>query len=150
MMRRSFALLLPLFALAGCGGGTAGKAENSSATATNVSRPAGGLDRARYRLVAIPACANGMRRGNADMSPEQVDRGCACIVDWAVANGTDEELQLTIRNGEGAIHFWNRAGFECSVPTLLGSDMAPMPMNGAAPGGDEPPPPVVQDQPTRR
>jgi hypothetical protein len=140
-MNRRLALLLPLLALAACGGG-GGNQDNgqpgSESWARNLvgnqgspgfRRPDGSFDRADYRRVMPQGCAAGMRDGNPSLPAAEVDRFCTCLVERLLATSSDAELFAMNRDSALQQRKYDEAGNVC------------LPARAGAAAGEEPPPP---------
>jgi TonB family protein len=126
-MRQSFAILLPFLALAGCGGGGSGK--------SNLDRPDGSFDRARYREINVAECAGGMRRANASIPQEEANRRCGCIIERIVAGSSDDDLRTFHRTGLIPVVRSRAATEQCE-----GNGRSPYDVDEEPPPPEEPPP----------
>ena len=160
-MRRHL-LLLPLLALAACGGQDPEQARVEGIARNIIGnegypgfrRPDGSFDRADYRRIMPRGCAAGMHEGNPSIPDAEADRFCACLVERILATSSDAELfamnrdsALQDRKNEeaGRLCLPSRAG----VPSGPGIDPeAPPPPEPVPPSPGQSsgtPPPVVQE-----
>lgn len=136
-MRHPVLILLPLLALAGCGG------------PPNLEKADGSFDRAAYRELNIRECAGGMRRANAAVPQAYADRLCGCIIDRLIAGSSDEELRGFHRSGVVPTVRMQTATEQCGGPTGPGTPLpsADTPVNDLPPPDGAqpivPPPPVA-------
>lgn len=126
-MRHRLAILLPFLALAACGGGGSGK--------SNLDRPDGSFDRARYREINVAGCAGGMRRANASIPQEEANRRCGCIIGRIVAGSSDDDLRAFHRTGLIPVVRSRAATEQCE-----GNGRGPYDVDEEPPPPEEPPP----------
>jgi hypothetical protein len=166
-MSRHALLLLPLLALAACGGNSSqdNGQPGSEAWARNLvgnqgspsfRRPDGSFDRADYRRVMIPSCAGGMHEGNPSIPAAEIERFCSCAVERMLATSSDAELFAMNRDSALQQRKYGEAEQVC-LPASAGG-------RGGSAAGEEPPPPeepapslnaglpppIVQEPPPRR
>jgi protein TonB len=122
-MRHPFAILVPVLALAACGG------------PPSLDRPDGSFDRARYLALNTRECADGMRRANASVPPALADRLCGCIMNRMMAASSDEDLRGYHRTGFVPVSKMRTATRQCGGPTGPGT---PLPAMDDIPGPGEP------------
>lgn len=94
-MRHSFASLLLVLALAGCGDSARDAGGNAS-----LERADGSFDRARYLEISTNACTAEMRSGGGPtVSEETAKSRCRCIMSRVIAGSSDAELRAYRRDG---------------------------------------------------
>ena len=142
-MRNRF-MIIPILALAACGRGgdeTNVGAPGTESWAQNLvgneghrgfERPDGSFDRADYRRVMVPACAAGMRDGDASMSADVADGFCSCMVDHLIATNSDDELRA-MRDDEVAGREYGEATQACG-PAASGEAGVMPPQPDSMPG----------------